>query len=182
LDSQVRFFSLFHFTKKKIIFRYRLNTLYVYEKYGHEYPNQFWLLSNVKEITHLDDFILEIAFECELVMLKFTSLDNLLLWQNMLTKAKNFQAENYFTGETVTEISQVYISMDSQLLLTFNMDANDKLVKRNILFLTKILDVKMKELKPECTLVVKNDEFWRISFSQYTYCAKFVAYLESLCL
>ena len=150
-----------------------------------ECPKNFWLLHNTKEITHLgadDCFLLEIVFDCEILMLKFPTLKNLQIWQKFLSKAKNFQSETYFSGESVKpEVNQVYISMDSQMLLTFIMDT-EGLKKKNLLFLTKIVDVKKKELKPECTLVVKNDEIWRVSFDHYCYCAQFVALLERLWL
>ena len=163
---------------------FRLNTLYVYEKYGDEYPQNFWLLNTTKEMTHLDaeEFILEIVFDCEILLLKFPTLQNLQIWQKFLMKAQNFQAETYFSNELKPEVHSVFISMDSQMLLTFIMDARGQICKKNLLFLTDILEVKIKDLKPECTLVVKNEDIWRLNFDHYCYCAQFVALLERLWL
>ena len=71
-----------------------MNSLYVYDKKEEECPSQFWLLSNMKELTQLDsdekDFLLELAFDGEIVIFKFNSQKTLESWQAMLKKAKDF--------------------------------------------------------------------------------------------
>ena len=169
----------------------RLNTLYLYEKYGDEYPQNFWLLTNLQELTFLDfqsksddeeteGFVLEIAFDCQIIKLRFNTLNSLQKWEKILEKSKNFQAENYFLSLPPQKISHqnIYICVDAKMISTFYYANEGKILKKNWLFQADICDVKMKELKPECTMVVKNDALWRITFSHTQACAKFVKFLD----
>ena len=170
---------------------FRLNTLYLYENYGDEYPHNFWLLNNLKELTFLDfhtkaeekpnqEFILEIAFDCEILKLKFAHLEDLEKWQKILENAQNFQAENYFLSSSqIQKIShkKIYICIDAKMILTF-FHQNGIFRKETWIFQTEIVNIKMKELKPECTMVVKNDDIWRITFSHTEACTKFVKFLD----
>ena len=131
--------------------------MYVYDKKEEECPSQFWLLSNMKELTQLDsdekDFLLELAFDGEIVIFKFNSQKTLESWQAMLKKAKDFNASNYYTGETVTEIKEVILAHDTTTILTFNMDNKYQVTKQGIVLIENIKDIVMKELKPECSMV-----------------------------
>ena len=136
---------------------FRLNSLYVYDKKEDDCPRQFWLLSTMKELVQLDsdeqEFLLELAFDAEIVIFKFNEQESLGSWQAMIEKAKGFNASNYYTGETVTEIKEVVLAHDSSTVLTFNMDKKSQIIKQGILLIENITDVIMKDLKPECTLV-----------------------------
>ena len=136
---------------------FRLNSLYVYDKKEDDCPRQFWLLSTVKELVQLDsdeqEYLLELAFDAEIVIFKFNEQESLGSWQAMIEKAKDFNASNYYTGETVTEIKEVVLAHDTSTVLTFNMDKNSQIIKQGILLIENITDVIMKDLKPECTLV-----------------------------
>ena len=111
----------------------------------------------MKELTQLDsdekDFLLELAFDGEIVIFKFNSQKTLESWQAMLKKAKDFNASNYYTGETVTEIKEVILAHDTTTILTFNMDNKYQITKQGIVLIENIKDIVMKELKPECSLV-----------------------------
>ena len=98
-----------------------MNSLYVYDKKSDECPGQFWLLSTIKELTQLDsddkEFLLELAFDGEIVIFKFDNQENLESWQEMIEKAKDFNASKYYTGETVTEIKEL-------ILVTYRIDVS----------------------------------------------------------
>ena len=96
---------------------------------------------------------LELAFDAEIVIFKFNEQESLGSWQAMIEKAKDFNASNYYTGETVTEIKEVVLAHDTSTVLTFNMDKKSQIIKQGILLIENITDVIMKDLKPECTLV-----------------------------
>ena len=131
--------------------------MYVYDKKEEECPHQFWLLSSMKDLTQLDsdekDFLLELAFDGEIVIFKFDSQETLETWKAMLEKAKDFNASNYYTGETVTEIKEVILAHDTTTILTFNMDNDCQIKKRGLLLIENIKDIVMKDVKPECSLV-----------------------------
>ena len=111
----------------------------------------------MKELTQLDsdeqDFLLELAFDAEIIIFKFGTQENLEVWRDMLEKAKDFKASNYYTGETVTEIKEVILAHDATTVLTFNMDEKSRITKQVMLLIENITDVIMKDLKPECSLV-----------------------------
>ena len=111
----------------------------------------------MKELVQLDsdeqEFLLELAFDAEIVIFKFNEQESLGSWQAMIEKAKDFNASNYYTGETVTEIKEVVLAHDTSTVLTFNMDKKSQIIKQGILLIENITDVIMKDLKPECTLV-----------------------------
>ena len=140
-----------------ILLIFRLNSLYVYDKKEDDCPRQFWLLSTIKELVQLDsdeqEFLLELAFDAEIVIFRFNEKESLGSWQSMIEKAKDFNASNYYTGETVTEIKEVVLAHDNSTVLTFNMDKKRQIIKQGILLIENITDVIMKDLKPECTLV-----------------------------
>ena len=135
-----------------------MNSLYVYDKKSDDCPGQFWLLSSVKELTQLDsddrEFLLELAFDAEIVIFKFDNQENLDSWQAMLEKAKDFNASKYYTGETVTEIKELILAHDTTTLLTFNMNHKSQITNQGFLLMENIIDVVIKELKPECSLVI----------------------------
>ena len=136
---------------------FRLNSLYVYDKKEDDCPRQFWLLSTMKELIQLDsdeqEYLLELAFDAEIVIFKFNEQESLGSWRSMIEKAKDFDASNYYTGETVTEIKEVILAHDTSTVLIFNMDKKSQIIKQGILLIENITDVIMKDLKPECTLV-----------------------------
>ena len=136
---------------------FRLNSLYVYDKKEDDCPRQFWLLSTMKELIQLDsdeqEYLLELAFDAEIVIFKFNEQESLGSWRSMIEKAKDFNASNYYTGETVTEIKEVILAHDTSTVLIFNMDKKSQIIKQGILLIENITDVIMKDLKPECTLV-----------------------------
>ena len=148
-------------------------------------------MTNLQELTFLDfqsksddeeteEFVLEIAFDCQIIKLRFNTLNSLQKWEKILEKSKNFQAQNYFLSFPPQKIShqKIYICLDAKLISTFYYSNEGTILKKNWIFQADIVDVKMKELKPECTMVVKNDDLWKITFSHTQACEKFVKFLD----
>jgi hypothetical protein len=63
----------------------------MYEHQGNEFPTKFWLMSDVKDITKLDDFLLEVAFQTESILLKSNCLKDIQTWLSNLSQAKDFK-------------------------------------------------------------------------------------------
>lgn len=170
-------------------------------KKGDEYPLRFWLLSSLKALTELDcdegEYLLELAFENEVVILKFSSSSDLKRWLILLKKAKDFQPSTYFSGESVSDVKDTLLALDASTVIAFSLDEDGKIVRHDLLIISNIVDIKLKISKPECSLVrlflIKKD--WptskrrTLSFRSYKetfhkyyggWCSKITALVESL--
>ena len=126
-------------------------------KKGDEYPLRFWLLSSLKALTELDcdegEYLLELAFENEVVILKFSSSSDLKRWLILLKKAKDFQPSTYFSGESVSDVKDTLLALDASTVIAFSLDEDGKIVRHDLLIISNIVDIKLKISKPECSLV-----------------------------
>lgn len=140
------------------LWKIKLNSLYAYDQTDGKEMKGFWLLTSIKELSQLDsdqdDFLLEMAFETDLILFRFKSQSDLDSWRNMLEKARLFNASNYYSGETVTQILELFVSLDSQFLLLFKLNEQQKISKEFNVSLDNIHDILLENLKPECTLVI----------------------------
>ena len=139
------------------IFADRLNTLYAYDHKDDQKPYKFWLLSKLKDVIQLDshdhEFLLELAFDEEMLIFKFASQSDLDQWMAMLKKAADFDSSNYFTGETVTDIKEVFVAIDSLTLMAFIMEPQGQINKQGFLLISDLSEVTLNLSVSECTLV-----------------------------
>ena len=141
-----------------------MNSLYLYDDPYQELPSRFWLLTEVSAITVLDETstMLEIAFENDLIYLNFENFQtgitsnndsDINSWIHMLDQAKNFKADEYYTGEMVTEVKDVILVMDPNTLLNLNMSDQGHITKHEILMISSIVNIILSSQRPECSIV-----------------------------
>ena len=166
-----------------------MNSLYLYDDPYQELPSRFWLLTEVSAITVLDEpsTMLEIAFENDLIYLNFenfqTGITNnndsdINSWIHMLDQAKNFKADEYYTGEMVTEVKDVILVMDPNTLLNLNMSDQGHITKHEILMISSIVNIILSSQRPECSIVSnrnilsinKNISIMKIENFKITFC------------
>ena len=129
--------------------------MYLYDEPYQEIPIRFWLLAEVSALTILDETnpLIEIAFENDLVFLNFEKGDDLHHWFDMLEKAKTFKADEYFSGEMITEVKEVILVMDLYMILTLNMNYKGIITRHDIIMISSIVNINLSSQSPECSLV-----------------------------
>lgn len=134
----------------------KLNSLFLFVD-DKEIPAHFWLLSQLVEISQLDsdeeEFLLELVFDAELVIFRFETQEILEEWKSRLDEAKNFDPSKFFSGENVTDVKEIFVALDNSNLLIFNMDLKWRTYNKNCYLLTSVNDLKVKDSKPEVSLV-----------------------------
>lgn len=178
----------------------KLNSLFLFVD-DKEIPAHFWLLSQLVEISQLDsdeeEFLLELVFDAELVIFRFETQEILEEWKSRLDEAKNFDPSKFFSGENVTDVKEIFVALDNSNLLIFNMDLKWRTFNKNCYLLTSVNDLKVKDSKPEVSLVknlkklfncssqlfsfqVRKTELWRLSFGNYGECNEFITKFKRL--